>query len=83
MLNDFPTKDSFEISAKFRQSIQDRIVRLERDADYDEAQIALLYNSDHIRRQKRMVAVERAEAMRMRAFLERSQGRDQKPSVAL
>lgn len=83
MLKDFPAQDSFEISSRFRQSIEERISRLERDADYDEAQIALLYNSDHIRRQKRLVAVERSEAMRMRTFLDRSQAREQKPSITL
>ncbi|MGB6191672.1 MAG: hypothetical protein WBF42_04330 [Terracidiphilus sp.] len=83
MLNDFPAQDGFEISPRFRQSIEERIVRLERDADYDEAQIPRLYNSDHIRRQKRLVAVERSEAMRMRTFLDRSQVREQKPSITL
>jgi hypothetical protein len=83
MLKDFPEQESFEISPRFRQSIQERIARLEGDADYDEAQIVRLYNSDHIRRQKRLVAVERSEAMRMRMFLDRAQAREQKPFIAL
>ncbi len=83
MLKDFPAQDSFEISPRFRQSLEERITKLERDADYDEAQVARLYNSDHIRRQKRLVAVERSEAMRMRFFLDRSQAREQKPSITL
>jgi hypothetical protein len=83
MLKDFPEQDCFEISPRFRQSIEERIARLERDADYDEAQIARLYNNDHIRRQKRLVTVERSEAMRMRMFLDRSQARAQRPTIAL
>lgn len=83
MLSNFPELDCFEISPRFRQSIEDRIARLERDADYDEAQIVRLYNSDHIRRQKRLVAIERAEAMRMRMFLDRSQARTPRPFIAL
>ncbi|HEU5350351.1 MAG TPA: hypothetical protein VFU55_02055 [Terracidiphilus sp.] len=72
MPDDRAVPDSIEISPRFRQSILDRIQRLEQDADADEAQVALLTNSDHIRRQMRLVAVERAEALRMRLFLERS-----------
>jgi len=83
MLNDFAEQDGFEISPKFRQTIEERIARLERDADYDEAQISRLENGDHIRRQMRLVAVERAEALRMRLFLDRSQPRQPRPFIAL
>jgi hypothetical protein len=72
MSADRPAPDHIEISPRFRQSILDRIRRLEQDADADEAQVALLTNSDHIRRQMRLVAVQRAEALRMRLFLDRS-----------
>ncbi len=82
MLKDIPTPDNFEIGPKFRQIIEERIAKLERDAAYDEAQITLLYNSDHIRRQKRLVMLERAEAVRMRTFLDRSQVREEKPFIA-
>ena len=72
----------FEISARFRLLIEERIERLERDADHDEAQIALLDNSDHIRRQKRLVALQRAEARRMRNFLDNSGTRIPPPMIA-
>lgn len=64
--------DGFEISPRFRQTIEERIARLERDAEYDETQIGRLDNIDHIRRQMHLVAVERAEALRMRLFLDRA-----------
>jgi hypothetical protein len=67
--------DYFEISPRFRAIIQERIARLELDAESDEAQIALLENPEHIRRHMRLVAVERAEALRMRLFLDRSRSR--------
>jgi len=76
-------QDSFEISPRFRQTVEERIVRLERDADYDEAQLSLLDDIDHIRRQMRLVAVERAEALRMRLFLDRARTRLPRPLIAL
>ena len=83
MSPDRDVKDRIEISPRFRQSIQSRIRRLEQDADADEAQVAVLANSDHIRRQMRLVAVQRAEALRMRLFLERSGTRVPRPIIAL
>ncbi len=77
------TQDSFEISPRFRQSIEERITRLERDAEYDEAQLGVLEDIDHIRRQMRLVAVERAEALRMRLFLDRAKTRLPRPLIAL
>lgn len=65
----------FEISPRFRNTIEERIVRLERDADWDEAQMAGLESKDHIRRQRRLVAAQRAEALRMRIFLDRARTR--------
>ena len=70
VIYDWSPPENFEISPRFRQSIEERIARLESDADWDEAQVARLENSDHIRRQFRLVAAERAEAMRMRIFLD-------------
>jgi len=61
--------EGYEISSRFRQTLEDRIGRLERDAEYDEEQVQLLSNPDHIRRHMRLVAVQRAEALRMRLFL--------------
>ncbi len=72
-------QESFEISPRFRQTIEARILRLEQDANSDEAQVANLIHGDHIRRQMRLVAVERAEAHRMRTFLERCQTRPSQP----
>lgn len=79
MFADCATRDGLEISPRFRNSIEERIARLERDATTDEAQIARLENSDHIRRQMRLVAAERAEALRMRLFLDRVRTRIQAP----
>ncbi|MDE3186873.1 MAG: hypothetical protein KGM96_05025 [Acidobacteriota bacterium] len=76
-------QDGFEISPRFRRTIEERIARLERDADYDEAQIARLQNGDHIRRQTRLVAAERAEALRMRLFLDRARTRQPGPLITL
>ena len=81
MITNFTSNDGFEISARFRRSVEDRIARLENDAERDEAQVAHLENSDHIRRQMRLVAMERAEALRMRLFLDRSKARPQRPLI--
>ncbi|HUB29979.1 MAG TPA: hypothetical protein VL967_09785 [Terracidiphilus sp.] len=80
---DFPQEDSVEISPRFRQSLEERIARLEHDANEDEALIAHLENPDHIRRQMRLVAVERAEALRMRLFLDRARTRLPRPLISL
>ena len=69
-------EEGFEISPRFRRTIEDRIARLENDAELDEAQIATLESKDHVRRQRRLVAAERAEALRMRIFLDRARTRD-------
>jgi len=76
-------QEEVEISPRFRQSIEERILRLERDAAYDEEQVALLDNPDHVRRQMRLVAVERAEVLRMRIFLDRAGTRVPRPLIAL
>jgi hypothetical protein len=76
-------QDHFEISPRFRKTIEERIARLERDANYDEEQINRLDDIDHIRRQMRFVAVERADALRMRLFLDRAGTRLPRPLIAL
>jgi hypothetical protein len=76
-------QEGFEISPKFRQTVEERIVRLEQGADYDEAQIERLDDIDHIRRQMRLVAAQRAEALRMRLFLDRARNRMPKPLIEL
>lgn len=77
------TLDSFEISPRFRRMIEERITRLERDAECDETQVQRLSNGDHIRRQMRLVAVQRSEALRMRLFLDRARTRLPRPLIAL
>ena len=75
------TQDCVEISPRFRNMIEARIVRLEQDAARDEAQVAGIEDVDHIRRQMRLVAVERAEALRMRLFLDRARTRSEPPAL--
>lgn len=75
------TQDGLEINFQFRRSIEDRIAELERDATFDEAQVMKLDDIDHIYRQLRLVATERAEAQRMRAFLDRATTRQPKAST--
>lgn len=65
-------QEGFEISPRFREKLEERIARLERDAAGDEDQIQQLSDIDHIRRQLRLVAAQRAEALRMRLFLDRA-----------
>ena len=74
-------QENFEISPKFRQTVETRIARLERDADYDEAQMNRLDDIDHIRRQMRLIAAQRAEALRMRLFLDRAKTRLPRPLI--
>ncbi len=78
---DCAVQDSYEISPNFRAMIEDRIVRLEQDATRDEAQISRLDDADHICRQMRLVAVQRAEALRMRLFLDRAGTRATEPPL--
>jgi hypothetical protein len=83
MIHDYAPLEDVEISPHFRRTIEERIARLEHDAECDEAQAALLVNGDHIRRHMRMVAVERAEALRMRLFLDRTSLRLPRPLFTL
>lgn len=75
--------DGYEISPRFRAMLEQRIERLERDAKSDEAEVYALEDIDHIRRQTRLVAVQRAEALRMRLFLDRATTRLPRPLIAL
>jgi ribosome-associated translation inhibitor RaiA len=77
------TIESYEISPRFRRLVEERIARLERDAVNDEAQVTRLADIDHIRRQMRLVVAQRAEAERMRIFLNRSRTRPPRPLIAL
>ncbi len=83
MITNCIANEGYEISPRFRQTVEQRIARLEKDAGNDEAQVALLENGDHIRRQMRLVAVQRAEALRMRLFLDRARTRLPLPLIAL
>jgi hypothetical protein len=83
MSTDYATSQGFEISPRFHQMLEARIARLEKDAEFDEAQVASLSDGDHIRRHMRLVAVQRAEALRMRLFLDRTKPRLPRPMIAL
>jgi hypothetical protein len=74
---------SFEISPRFRRSMEERIARLEQGANYDEAQLPLLVDQDHVRRQLRLAAVQREEALRMRLFLDRAGTRLPRPMIPI
>ena len=82
MISDYEQHEGFEISPHFRQTIEERIARLEQDAASDEAHAALLKDGDHLRRHMRLVAVQRAEALRMRLFLDRTCSRLPRPMIA-
>jgi hypothetical protein len=75
--------DGIEISPRFRRSIEERVERLERGADFDEQQLAQILNEDHLRRQRRLIAAQRAEALRMRIFLDRAATRLPAPLIEL
>ena len=76
-------EEGYEISPRFRQTVEERIARLERDAVSDEAMVAHLEDPDHIRRQMRLVVAQRSEALRMRIFLDRAKTRLPRPLIAL
>jgi len=83
MITNCAANEGFEISPRFRRTLEDRIARLERDAESDEAQISELQDVDHIRRHMRLVALERSEALRMRIFLDRAKTRLPRPMIAI
>jgi hypothetical protein len=83
MRSESTSLETYEISPRFRQSLEERILRLERDAAEDERMLGDLENEDHLRRHRRLVAVQRAEALRMRLFLDRSRQRFPRPMIAL
>jgi ribosome-associated translation inhibitor RaiA len=83
MMTNCVANEGFEISPRFRQTVEERIARLERDAEHDETLVDVLIDGDHIRRHMRLVAVQRAEALRMRLFLDRARTRLPRPLIAL
>jgi hypothetical protein len=83
MMTNCAASEGFEISPRFRRTIEERIVRLEKDAAFDEEQVVLLEDGDHIRRHMHLVAVQRGDALRMRLFLDRAKPRASRPLTAL
>ena len=75
--------ETYEISPRFRQTVEDRIARLERDAASDELALAHLEQEGHIRRHRQMIAIQLAEALRMRLFLDRARNRESLPMIEL
>lgn len=76
-------RGGFEVTPRFRAMIEERIAGLEEDANRDEAVIPLLAHKGHIRRQERLVEAQRAEAMRMRRFLDKARTRFPNPLISL
>ena len=74
MLTNSAVYEGYEISSRFRTMLETRIERLEREANIDESAMAQLDDVDHIRRHMRLVAMQRADALRMRLFLDRASG---------
>ena len=83
MISNCAANEGYEISPRFRRTIEERIARFEKDAATDEALAGQLENRDHVRRQMRLVAVERAEALRMRLFLDRARTRLPRPLIEI
>jgi len=83
MITNCATHEGFEISPRFRRTVEERIARLEQDAELDEAKVGTLVDGDHICRHMRLVAAQRAEALRMRLFLDRSKTRLPLPLIAI
>jgi ribosome-associated translation inhibitor RaiA len=70
MITNCAANESFEISPRFQHTVEERIARLERDAEHDEAQVAQLVDGDHIRRQMRLVAMQRSKTRLPRPLIE-------------
>jgi hypothetical protein len=83
MMTNCAANETYEISPRFRHSVEERIARLEKDAQIDEAFAERLEDGDHIRRQMRLVAMQRAEALRMRLFLDRARPRLPRPLIEI
>ena len=87
MPSDCPAPDenrnAYEVSMRFRAMVEERILKLEADAFRDELLLPSLQNADHIRRHRRLVEIQRAEAARMRRFLDNARTRIPHPLIAL
>lgn len=82
MITNRVANEEFQISPRFRRSMEGRIAQLEKDAEQDEAQVAHLEDDGHIRRHLRMVFMQRAEALRMRLFLDAAETQHTQPTIA-
>jgi hypothetical protein len=80
-MNTTPVAGCYEISPRFRRMIEERIERLERDAITDEINSMSIQHEDHMRRHLRLVTVQRAEALRMRLFLDKAGTRYPSPMI--
>ena len=83
MITNYAALDGFEISPRFRQTLERRVARLEADAKTDEEFVAVLDEPDHVRRQMKLVVAQRTEALRMSLFLEHAKMRLPRPLVEL
>lgn len=75
MTYDPKTDEPFDVSPRFGQRVLARILKLELDANMDEKIIPTLLSPDHQRRQRKLVALQRDEADRLRVFLRNAQVR--------
>jgi hypothetical protein len=83
VITNYSANENYEISPRFQHTIKERIARLEGDAERDEAFVGQLEDHDHICRQMRLVAAQRAEALRMRLFLDRARTRPPRPTTGI
>ncbi len=83
MILNCAARENYEISPRFRQSIECRIAKLERDAAMDEDFVTHLDDIDHIRRQMKLATAQRVEALRMRLFLDRARTRLPRPLIEI
>jgi hypothetical protein len=83
MITTHTGSEGFEISPRFRRSIEERIARLQQDADHDERDLDRLTDDDHILRHMRLVGAQRAEAERMKSFLDRCRIRLARPLIGI
>jgi hypothetical protein len=70
MMTNCTANETYEISPRFRLTVE-------------EAFVEHLTDGDHIRRQMRLVAVQRAESLRMRLFLDRAHTRLSRPLIEI
>jgi len=62
-------REPIQVSTRFRQAIEARILELERNAAQDERALAALSNPDHRRRHRLLVDKQLEKAFRLREML--------------